>query len=440
MIMAASGVVLDGDPRSASRRALGNRTFLVTYVAEAQSIFGDQLARVALSVLVYELTGSAPATAATYAATFLPAIAGGVILGRVGDRMSRRSVMVGCDVVRTICFAAIAVDPDNVALLIVLVVVAVTLGPAFSAAQLGLLANFLDLDEFTAGNAIRLVTSQAAQVAGFAAGGIVVAALGPGDALAINAVTFALSAVLLRLLIPSGRNLASEQNVAARPGGPVTGATEPGTGAAAAADGDRAERVFAGLWRDRTARPLVMSSLCIGFFVVPEGLAVPFADSVGASSGQAGLLLASGALGGAVGAAILVRLDAVARAGWANVMGVLCGMPLVLSALLVMTPWGKWWVAAACWLLSGVCAAYVVQPTSLLMHAIPDTQRSRSVGVLSALLLGSQGVAVLVFGAVAAALNPSAAVGIAGGVGVVITAAARVFGRDRRRGRHAVAT
>ena len=66
-----------GLPRSRVPRPLGGR---------AVSVAGDQLARVALTVLVYGRTGSAAWAAATYALTFLPALLGGVLLGGLADR------------------------------------------------------------------------------------------------------------------------------------------------------------------------------------------------------------------------------------------------------------------------------------------------------------------------------------------------------------------
>ena len=67
-----------------------NRDFAVLYFAGAQSQLGDQLARVALAILVFSRTGSGLATAATYALTFLPAVVGGVLLSGLADSRPRR--------------------------------------------------------------------------------------------------------------------------------------------------------------------------------------------------------------------------------------------------------------------------------------------------------------------------------------------------------------
>jgi MFS family permease len=70
-----------------------NGEFRALWLAELVSTGGDQIARVALSVLVFVRTGSAALSAFTFALTFLPALIGPV-LGGLADRYPRREVMV----------------------------------------------------------------------------------------------------------------------------------------------------------------------------------------------------------------------------------------------------------------------------------------------------------------------------------------------------------
>jgi hypothetical protein len=65
------------------------RDFTVLWIAGTQSQVGDQLGRVALSILVFDRTGSGLATAATYALTYLPAFAGGIFLTGLADTVPR---------------------------------------------------------------------------------------------------------------------------------------------------------------------------------------------------------------------------------------------------------------------------------------------------------------------------------------------------------------
>ena len=373
------------------------RVFAVLYAAEIQSTVGDQLARVALSFLVFERTGSAAATALTYAATYLPAILGGFVLAGIGDRRRRRSVMIGCDAVRAVLFAAMALPHLATPVVIGLLVVAVFLGPAFSASQVSYLAGALAPGQFRVATGLRMVSSQASQVVGFAAGGALVAALGARQSLLVDAATYALSAVVIAVVL---RGPAPSHDP-----GPVPPA------AAAGLIGSVGSPV-AILWRDGRTRALLALSALAGLFVVPEGLAVPLGHRIGASPTEVGLLLAAIPLGGAMGATALVRLrHRTGAAGW---MAIGCGLPLVATALL-----DQWPALAACWLVSGGLAAYQVEVTTELVRRFPDALRARLIGVASASLLGAQGVGLVVFAGVARLATPGHAIAAAGALGSV---------------------
>lgn len=70
------------------REVLGIAEFRALWLAELQSIAGDQLARVALTVLVFSRTNSAAWTGLTYALTYLPDLIGGPLLAGLADPLS----------------------------------------------------------------------------------------------------------------------------------------------------------------------------------------------------------------------------------------------------------------------------------------------------------------------------------------------------------------
>lgn len=76
--------------------------FRALWLAQLLSVAGDQLARVAMTVLVYDRTRSALLTALTYALTYLPWIVGGLALSGLADRLPRRQVMIACDLARMV--------------------------------------------------------------------------------------------------------------------------------------------------------------------------------------------------------------------------------------------------------------------------------------------------------------------------------------------------
>jgi MFS family permease len=71
------------------RAVFAVREFRAIWAAEALSQVGDQLARVALAVLVYDRTESAALAGLTYALTLAPAFLGGVVLSGLADRFPR---------------------------------------------------------------------------------------------------------------------------------------------------------------------------------------------------------------------------------------------------------------------------------------------------------------------------------------------------------------
>ena len=73
--------------------------FRALWSAQLLSIIGDQLARVALTVLVYRQTHSPLLAAVTFTASLVPNFLGGILLSPIADRLPRRQVMIGTDLV-----------------------------------------------------------------------------------------------------------------------------------------------------------------------------------------------------------------------------------------------------------------------------------------------------------------------------------------------------
>jgi MFS family permease len=354
--------------------ALRTRSFAVVFAAELQSVIGDQLARVALSVLVFRETGSAAATGLTFAATFLPAVIGGAVLGHLGDRFRRRTAMVAVDLLRCALFAAMAVPGASTGVLIGLLIFAVFVGPLFGAAEVSYLAAALSPEVFRVATGLRMLGNQGAQVIGFAAGGGLVALLEPRGVLALDAATFLFSVLLVGLAAPREPPAALESSAL--------------TGDAA----EEAATARAVLWHNHRARALVALSALAGFFVAPEGL------------------------GSVLGVYVLVRKVPVRRrTAVATAMAVSCGLPLVLSGSIVSFP-----LALGCWSLSGVFAAYQVEAITQVVQSIPDRLRARSVGICNAILLGAQGIGVALFGSIADGTTAAHAVALAGGLGSLL--------------------
>ncbi|MGH3493369.1 MAG: MFS transporter, partial [Sciscionella sp.] len=261
--------------------------FRALWAAEAVSQAGDQLARVALAILVYSRTHSALLTAVTYGLTFLPTLIGGAVFGSLADRYPRRTVMIVCDVARAVLVGVMAISGIPLWILLVLLAVVVGLGGPFRAAQQALLPDVLgEGDRYVTGMAIRNVTIQSAQLAGFAGGGVLVAVLSARGGLALDAATFLLSA----LLVMAG----TRTRLAAAVAGKHSTLWQAAHGIRLCA-------------QDRGLRSLIGFAALAGFYVAPEGLAAPYAASLSHSGLTVGLIMAADPLGSVLGALLVTR-------------------------------------------------------------------------------------------------------------------------------------
>lgn len=401
-----------GPPSSAPTfgRVLRTREFRFLWIADAQSLLGDQLARVALAILVYDRTRSGLATAAVYALTFLPALAGNLALGPLADRLPRRQTLVLGDVARAGLLALMALPSVPIGVLMGLLTLAVFLGAPWKAAETALVAEVLAEQDYPVGVGVRTATLQAAQLVGFAIGGVAVSVLGARTALAIDAATFLASATLIRV------------GVRARP-------AVPGI------DAEGSRRWFAGvgaILADPPLRRLLNFSWLLGLLVIPEGLAAPYAHVLGEGPAAVGLLLASLPTGVLLGSLVFSRwVPDPARARMLGPLAILSGLPLVACAL---TP--ALAVTMLLWALSGTATAYQVQVMTEYVPAVVAARRAQALGLASAGLLAAQGIGLLLGGGIAQWLGPAAAIAIAGGSASALAALLAV-GRMRARERAA---
>ena len=382
--------------------------FRTLWFAELVSVAGDQLARVGLSVLVYGRTGSPVWAALTYALTFLPALAGGVLLGRLADRYPRRTVMVACDVARVVLVAAMALPGVPLPVVCVLLVAVVLLGTPHAAAQGALLPEVAPGVALQQALAVRHVTNQAAQVGGFAAGGLLVALLSPAAALGLNAATFAVSALVLRV------------GLAARPVPVPDGDGLPAPPAASwSADAREGLRT---VLCDPRRRVLAAMVWLVGCSVVPEALAVPYVEQLGLDTSVAGILMAADPAGSVLGVWLFTRfVPERLRSGAVGPLAVAAALPLGLCALAPGLG-----ATILLWATAGACAtACLVQCQADFVRATPPHLRGRAIGVAASGLIGAQGLAMLFGGWAAEEWGTRAAVAACGiigfGLAVVLT-------------------
>lgn len=182
-----------------------NATFRRVFLAHATSRAGDAFNTVALVVLVFRLTGSGLGVAATVVFEVLPVVLLGPIAGVLADRYPRRSVMVAADVLRAVLIGMLAIVHNNVALAYA-VAFGVSVGSiAFNPAASSLVPDIVEDDELIEANTALWTVAVTSQIILAPLAGALIAWAGVGVAFAMNALSYVISAMLLRGVAAAAR-------------------------------------------------------------------------------------------------------------------------------------------------------------------------------------------------------------------------------------------
>jgi len=181
--------------------------FRLLFLATLGSSLGTLLAAIALAIDVKDRTNSGLWVGAVLLAEFLPAIVIGLTLGPLLDRLERRRLMVGADLVRVavFCLLPFATSPGAI---VALAAVAGLANGFFRPAVYAGVPNLVPEEELAEANALLVGVENVSWMVGPLLGGVLTAAAGPHAAYWINAASFLVSAALVAR-IPA-RKLQSE--------------------------------------------------------------------------------------------------------------------------------------------------------------------------------------------------------------------------------------
>jgi MFS family permease len=394
--------------RARFRDVLGVAEFRVLLLAQSQSRIGDQLARVALALLVYDRTASAALTALMFALTYLPPLLSAPWLTGLADRYSRRTVMVVTDLVRAVLVALIALPQLPLPAIALLLVAMTCLQPLFAGARNATIPAVLEGDRFPVGMSIVGTTDYLSQIVGFTAGGVLVAFLGgPQVALGIDAATYLISAGLVRRGIRPHR-----------PGGGSRGTGTTGT------TGRFAFAAIGLIARDRRLTGLAGLMWLFGFYLAPTVLAAPYAHEIGAGKAVVGVLMAADLPGAVFGALLVARMQPALQQRVMVPLAIATGLPLMATALVQAVP-----IAVLLWAISGALSTYLMLAQVALTRGVPDDLRARAMGVVSAGLQTAQGLGVLLAGGIAEVMPPSASIAVCATMGALCSIVISVVSR-----------
>ena len=363
-------------PESRSRGGLLGREpgFRRLFLATLGSGAGTWLALVALEFDIYQRTHSSAWIAALLIADLLPTFAIGVFAGPLIDRLSRRGLMIGSDLVRFGAFAALTFTTNATQIVALAAVVGIATG-FFRPAVYAAVPNLVEDEDLPGANSLLHTVDNATWALGSVLGGALAATAGVDAAYWINAVTFLVSAALLTG-IP--KRLFQE-----------------------------APAVSRGHWADlKEGFALTVTSAGLLTVLVAWNVAMVANAAVNVSEPRLalftfsgggfglGLMMGCAGLGLAVGAYLAGSW--IERRGLANVYGASLMLMAVGIGAAAAAP--SVWVASACVVISG-CGngAAVVCNALLVQRGAPDALRGRAFAVLM-----SSNVATLTVGMVVA--------------------------------------
>jgi predicted MFS family arabinose efflux permease len=289
----AGGPTVDSADAAAGPRLTRHRDFMKLWAAQTVSAFGARISREGLPLAAVLTLHAGPAALGILAALSRgSAMAVGLFAGGLVDRSSRRSIMVASDLIRAVLLAAVPVIALLHHLTIwVVYAIALLVGAAsvlFDIADQAFLPSLVRKDQLMEANSRLATTDGIAETAGPAIAGGLVQLLGAPFALAVNAITYLVSAVFLGSL-----RKVEDKHVPAEDAEPPNRLSDLIVG-------------FRALNADPVVRAVAVVMLIQGLFGgVFSALYMIFAIRVvGLAPGLLGITIAVGGLGALIGAAL----------------------------------------------------------------------------------------------------------------------------------------
>ncbi len=384
-------------PRATFRDVFADREFRALWFAEILSVTGDRLALVALTLLVYDRTKSPVLAALAYAAGYLPWVIGGLFLADVADRRPRRSVMVTCDAVRMVMVGAMAVPGVPLGALVALLFATTMFAPPFESARAAITPDILQGEKYVLGSAVIQTTFLAGQVLGAAGGGLAVAFIGVRASLIVDAVTFAISGLLVGLGTRARPAAAKPETDPVSPFGRIVGG-------------------FRLVFGDQALRTLLLFGWLVVFYTVPEGIAAPYASKLGGGPIATGVVLASTCLSTTIVTPLFTRF--VRARQRLNMMGPLAFLTCATLVLTALRPGLA--VSLVIFSLSAAFGIYQIAANTAFVVRVPNERRAQAFGIANMGVVVGQGATFVAAGAAAEVISPAAVIAIAGGIGAVV--------------------
>lgn len=184
--------------------AFKQKEYMKLLIANSISRFGDSIDAIAFTWITYAITGSAMWSALIYAMNTLPSVLLQPFSGALVEGLNKKKVMVVTDFIRGIVVLSLALlymaDFLNPLVLVVFTLIISSVETLCMPAATAIIPNLIDMKCYSRCSSLSSVASTIMQLVGTAAAGVIIGTLGVGVAIALDALTFFLSGLILCFL------------------------------------------------------------------------------------------------------------------------------------------------------------------------------------------------------------------------------------------------
>lgn len=337
------------------------------WAGQTISNLGSSITLFALPLMVFKLTGSAFNLGISTATSFLPYLLFGLLIGAWVDRVDRKRLMIGTDIMRALVLASIpladALGQLSVGWIYVAGFLNATLTIGFDAAQFAAIPSLADQDDLVTANGRIQASYSAASVAGPLLAGVLIALIPIADLLLLDAASFVVSALSLGLIRASFN------------------ASVPR--AASSIRQDIVEGLRYVLSHPVLRNISIMMALVNFIGTTIYAQLVLFAkERLSASDSQIGLLFSAGSLG-----VVILGLAAGAfRRRWSFSTVALGALMLDGLLTIVLSRTSFYWVALPLWtIISGLGILFNINTGSLRQAIVPNHMLGRVISIAGVL-------------------------------------------------------
>ncbi len=354
------------------------------WIGQTISNLGSSFTGFALPLLVYKLTGSALNLAVATAVYFLPYLLFGLIIGAWVDRVDRKRLMIGTDLLRALVIASVPLLAELNLLSVWWIYAGTfihsTLTIFFNSAEFAAIPSLVKQDDLVTANGRIQASYSAASVIGPLLAGLLLAFISLPMLLLFDALSFLLSAVSLRLVVSSFNTQSEEAEQRKRIRHDIV-------------DGLRYV-----LGHPVLRNISIMMALVNFVGSTTYAQLVLFAkDRLQASDSQVGLLFSAGS----VGVVVLALAAGPLRKRWAFSKVALGALMLegLLTVTFSLAAW--YWAAVVLWaLISGLGILFNINTGSLRQAIVPNQMLGRVISIASVLAWSAIPVGTMIGGLV----------------------------------------